>query len=196
MTKFGENIKSLLKSKNLKSIDLAEKMGVSHAYISQLITGNRRPGRETLLKLSKSLDIPVETLIKLESDNLEDILSSKKIPVYAVHCTNVNHSSMTTNSFEFATTNDPDAFYLNLKSLRSSNGLGAFDLMLIEPNVHIENGNTVLACSSEEFSIRKISIKNGIIVLSNEMQEPIIYLKENGDTEIRLFRATQCIKKL
>ena len=55
---FGEKLRKLMKSRGIKAITLAQRMGVSCAYVSQLITGIRKPGRETLLKLSKSLEVP------------------------------------------------------------------------------------------------------------------------------------------
>ena len=196
MTRFGENLRNLLKAKNLKSLTLAEKMGVSSAYVSQLMTGNRRPGRETLLKLSKSLDVPVETLIKLESDNLDHILSSRKVPVCSVDSTDVKHPSMITETFEYAITNDSDAFYVKLSCLQSCNGLDAFDLILIEPNGNIESGNTVLVCLPDEISVRKITMKDTLVILSNDNREPIIYSKENINKEMRILRASRCIKNL
>ena len=56
---FGAKLRKLMKSRGIKAITLAHRMGVSCAYVSQLITGIRRPGRETLLKLSKSLEVPL-----------------------------------------------------------------------------------------------------------------------------------------
>ena len=164
--------------------------------MSQLLTGNRRPGRETLLKLSRSLDVPVETLINLESDNLDNILSSRKVPVCSVHSTDLNHFSMITETFEYAITNDRDAFYVKLSCLQSCNGLDSFDLILIEPNETIESGNTVLVCLPEEISVRKITMKDNLVILSNDNREPIIYSIKNINKEMRILRAKQCIKKL
>ena len=78
---FGEKLKKLMKVKRIKAITLAQRMEVSCAYISQLITGIRRPGRETLLKLSRALEVPVETLLMLGTDNSEKVIISRKIPV-------------------------------------------------------------------------------------------------------------------
>ncbi|MDQ7787032.1 MAG: helix-turn-helix transcriptional regulator, partial [Thermodesulfovibrionales bacterium] len=70
-----------MKARGIKAITLAQRMGVSCAYVSQLVTGIRRPGRETLMKLSRSLEVPLETLLSMESDSSDKIFISRKIPV-------------------------------------------------------------------------------------------------------------------
>ncbi len=78
---FGEELKKLLKAKSMKCTMLAQEMHVSIAYVSQLVTGRRRPGRETLLKLSKALDLPIDTLITLESNEYVRTQGTRKVPV-------------------------------------------------------------------------------------------------------------------
>ena len=55
---FGERLRKLMKSRGIKAITLAQRMGVSCAYVSQLITGIRRPGRETLSETVKVVGSP------------------------------------------------------------------------------------------------------------------------------------------
>jgi transcriptional regulator with XRE-family HTH domain len=200
---FGEKLRKLMKTRGIKAITLAQRMGVSCAYISQLITGIRRPGRETLLKLSKSLEVPLDTLLMLDSDNSEKILISRKVPVLDetkidawVESIDLDYPSLVASTFEYATTDDPNAFYITPKGLLSCCGLETCDLLLIEPNKEIHNGDTVLVHLSEGFSIRKIVMKDNMMILMDEKQEPIISAKDNVNEGLKFFRISVCIKKL
>jgi len=200
---FGEKLRKLMKTRGIKAITLAQRMGVSCAYISQLITGIRRPGRETLLKLSKSLEVPLDTLLMLDSDSFEKILISRKVPVLDetkidawVESIDLDYPSLVASTFEYATTDDPNAFYITPKGLLSCCGLETCDLLLIEPNKEIHNGDTVLVYLPEGFSIRKIVMKDNMMILMDEKQEPIISAKDNVNEGLKFFRISVCIKKL
>ena len=200
---FGEKLRKLMKSRGIKAITLAQRMGVSCAYISQLITGIRRPGRETLLKLSKSLEVPLDTLLMLDSDSFEKILISRKVPVLDetkidawVESIDLDYPSLVASTFEYATTDDPNAFYITPKGLLSCCGLETCDLLLIEPNKEIHNGDTVLVYLPEGFSIRKIVMKDNMMILMDEKQEPIISAKDNVNEGLKFFRISVSIKKL
>lgn len=200
---FGEKLRKLMKTRGIKAITLAQRMSVSCAYISQLITGIRRPGRETLLKLSKSLEVPLDTLLMLDSDSFEKILISRKVPVLDetkidawVESIDLDYPSLVANTFEYATTDDPNAFYITPKGLLSCCGLETCDLLLIEPNKEIHNGDTVLVYLPEGFSIRKIVMKDNMMILMDEKQEPIISAKDNVNEGLKFFRISVCIKKL
>jgi transcriptional regulator with XRE-family HTH domain len=200
---FGEKLRKLMKTRGIKAITLAQRMGVSCAYISQLITGIRRPGRETLLKLSKSLEVPLDTLLMLDSDNSEKILISRKVPVLDetkidawVESIDLDYPSLVASTFEYATTDDPNAFYITPKGLLSCCGLETCDLILIEPNKEMHNGDTVLVHLPEGFSIRKIVMKDNMMILMDEKQEPIISAKDNVNEGLKFFRISVCIKKL
>ncbi len=67
-SRIGKIIKKYRKEKGYTQFQLAEKIGVSEFYISALETGNRKPGRETLIKLSNEIGIPIEGLLELETE--------------------------------------------------------------------------------------------------------------------------------
>lgn len=199
----GDKLRKLMKARGIKAITLAQRMGVSCAYISQLLTGIRRPGRETLLKLSRALEVPLETLLMIESDISDKLLLSRKIPVLDetkidawVNSIDLDYPSLVANIFEYATTDDANAFYITPKGLLSCCGLELCDLILVEPNKEVKNGDTVLIWSPEGFSIRKIIIKDTMIILMDEKQEPIISSKENISEGLKFFKVSQCLRKL
>jgi transcriptional regulator with XRE-family HTH domain len=200
---FGEKLRKIMKSRGIKAITLAQRMGVSCAYVSQLITGIRRPGRETLLKLSKALEIPVETLLMLETEMSERMFISRKVPVMDESqitawgdCVDLDYPSLVAKTFEYATTDDPNAFYLSTKGIASCAGLESCDLMLIEPGKEVKSGNTVFVWSSGMISIRKIVTKENIIILMDDKQEPIVFTPEHAKDDLKYYKVSQCIKKL
>lgn len=67
-SRIGKIIKKYRKEKGYTQFKMAEKIGVSEFYISALETGSRRPGRETLIKLSNEMDMPIESLLELETE--------------------------------------------------------------------------------------------------------------------------------
>jgi len=199
---FGEKLRKLMKARGIKAIKLAQKMGVSCAYISQLITGIRRPGRETLLKLSRALEVPVETLLMMEADPADTILISRRIPVLDetkiqewADAIDLDYPAFAANSYEYATTDDPNAFYVTPKGLLSCCGLDSCDLILVEPNKHIGSGDTVLVCSPEGISIKKIVIQDTTTILLDEKKEPAVFSRENLHESTKFYRVSQCLRK-
>lgn len=67
-SRLGKIIKQYRKEKGYTQFEMAEKIGVSEFYISALETGSRKPGRETLIKLSDEMDMPIEKLLELKTD--------------------------------------------------------------------------------------------------------------------------------
>jgi len=200
---FGEKLRKLMKSRGIKAITLAERMGVSCAYVSQLITGIRNPGRETLLKLSKSLEVPIETLLVLEGDVSERMFISRRVPVLDEaqieswgDCIDLDYPTLVARTFEYATTDDPSAFYITTKGIHSCGGLEPFDLLLVEPNKDVKSGDTVFVWSSRVISIRKLVMKENFIILMDEKQEPIVFTPENPKDDLKYYKVSQCIKKL
>ncbi len=47
----------------IKVIELAQKIGISRAYLSQIESGKRNPTIKTLKKIAKALEVEVEVLI-------------------------------------------------------------------------------------------------------------------------------------
>lgn len=199
---FGEKLRKLMKARGIKAIKLAQKMGVSCAYISQLITGIRRPGRETLLKLSRALEVPVETLLMIETDPTDTFLVSRRIPVLDetemrewADVIDLDYPAFSANSYEYATTDDPNAFYVTPRGLLSCCGLDSCDLILVEPNKQIGSGDMVLVFTPDGISIKKIVIQDATTILLDDKKEPAVYSKENLNENNKLYKVSQCLRK-
>jgi len=64
---FGRKLKDIRKQKNLTQEQLAETVGVSAEFISNIERGINAPSFKTLENLSRKLDIPVWKLFKFDS---------------------------------------------------------------------------------------------------------------------------------
>lgn len=58
------NIKPLRESRNLKKIELADRIKVTCAYICQLEKGERNPSMSVLLRLSDELECSIDDLFQ------------------------------------------------------------------------------------------------------------------------------------
>jgi transcriptional regulator with XRE-family HTH domain len=64
MAKFLEKVQEIATQKGLKKKDLAEKIGTSASYITQLYRGHKLLNLMTLAKLQRALDIEFDVAIK------------------------------------------------------------------------------------------------------------------------------------
>jgi transcriptional regulator with XRE-family HTH domain len=199
---FGEELRKIMKAQGVKAITLARRMGVSCAYVSQLLTGIRKPGRETLLKLSKALEVPPERLLVIESDLPAATKIPRKIPILDEKkikewpdLDDLSYPALVSHEFEYATTDDPYAFYITPKGLLSCCGLDICDLIMVEPTKNITNGDTVLVHSAQGFSISKHIIRDNMTILVGDKEDPIIFTEKNK-AELKLLKVSQCLKKL
>jgi len=202
MINFGDKLRKLMKTRGMKSITLAQKMGVSCAYVSQLMTGIRKPGRETLLKLSKALNVPFETLLMTETDSSGHSYTARRVPVLEkshieswANLSDLDYPLSVTSMFEYANTDDPRAFYIITKDFLESCGLDICDLALIEPSKKVDTGDTVFFRSFRGFSVKKIAFKDDLIVLMDEKQEPVFISQDNAKEYVPFYRISHCIKK-
>ena len=67
-SRIGRIIKKYRKENDITQFELAERINLSEFYISAIETGSRRPGRDTLIKLSKEMNVPIEALLDLETE--------------------------------------------------------------------------------------------------------------------------------
>ena len=134
--------------------------------------------------------------------DIEKILISRKVPVLDEakirewsDFADLDYPVLVATAFEYATTDDPNAFYITARGLDSCCGLEMYDLILIEPNKSITSGDIVFLLLPQGFSLRKFVSKEDIVLFVDEKQEPVIFSKEKREG-LRYYRVSQCIKKL
>jgi putative transcriptional regulator len=60
--RFGERVKELRTERNMRQLDLAEKMGVQESYISNIETASKEPCLEIIEMLAKGLGVSLRKL--------------------------------------------------------------------------------------------------------------------------------------
>lgn len=73
-------LKEIMRQKNISSVELAEKLGVSKATVSYWINGKVFPSQETIVNISKILCVEVWQLFK------EPNASTSQNKLYCPHC--------------------------------------------------------------------------------------------------------------
>ena len=58
-------LKEILKTKGIKQVWIANKLGVSEVTVSKWVSGRSVPKKAHLEKLSQLLDVPVKTMVNL-----------------------------------------------------------------------------------------------------------------------------------
>ncbi len=69
MQRFGEKLRALRKQRGLSVRELAQNLGhASHAYLSRIETGQKRPSLEFAITIAKLFNVTVDQLV---NDELE-----------------------------------------------------------------------------------------------------------------------------
>lgn len=75
----ARRIKDLIKSKNLTQAEVAEKVGITQAAISQIVNGERFPTMPLIMKLAKELTVSIDYLVgKSETADPTDVAQAIK----------------------------------------------------------------------------------------------------------------------
>lgn len=64
MTTFGEKLRQLMESNNVKQQELADKLNVKRGSVSNWITNRRCPDAETIVKIADYFNVTVDFLLK------------------------------------------------------------------------------------------------------------------------------------
>ena len=64
MSKFAMNLKKLMIEREMTAADIARKTGMTQATLSRYINGKRIPNINSVIKIAKALNVPIELLMK------------------------------------------------------------------------------------------------------------------------------------
>ena len=64
MSKFAMNLKKLMIEREMTAADIARKTGMTQATLSRYINGKRTPNINSVIKIAKALNVPIELLMK------------------------------------------------------------------------------------------------------------------------------------
>lgn len=58
------NLKKLMIEREMTAADIARKTGMTQAALSRYINGKRTPNLNSVIKIAKALNVPIELLVK------------------------------------------------------------------------------------------------------------------------------------
>lgn len=58
------NLKKLMIEREMTAADIARKSGITQAALSRYINGKRTPNLNSVIKIAKALNVPIELLMK------------------------------------------------------------------------------------------------------------------------------------
>ena len=64
MSKFTMNLKKLMIEREMTAADIARKTGMTQAALSRYINDKRNPRLNSVIKIAKALNVPIELLMK------------------------------------------------------------------------------------------------------------------------------------
>ena len=64
MSKFAMNLKKLMIEREMTAADIARKTGMTQAALSRYINDKRNPNINSVIKIAKALNVPIELLLK------------------------------------------------------------------------------------------------------------------------------------
>lgn len=64
MSKFAMNLKKLMIEREMTAADISRKTGMTQAALSRYINDKRNPRLNSVIKIAKALNVPIELLLK------------------------------------------------------------------------------------------------------------------------------------
>lgn len=89
MSVYSERLRSALKARNMKAVELADQIGASRSLISNYVTGRREPRYDTSVRIADALGVSVDYLLgrsdSMHKTNISEVAESltRSIPIFA-----------------------------------------------------------------------------------------------------------------
>lgn len=170
MSEFIERMKKLKEDTGLKNVDIAEKMLVSASYVSHLITGHRKPGRKTLMKLSEIFGVSIDYLVG--SDKAMPDNDYRMVPVIsfvragAWHEASDPYAPGVADYWIPVETNDESAIGLSVVGDSMEPEYRAGDIIIVSPVLQPQVGHDVVARWNGEVVLKRLKkYEEGMVIL-------------------------------
>ena len=196
MITIGMRIREMRKAFGLTQEDLEQKSGISRNFISLVENDRKGISFANVERIFAAMGISPSQLLR-DDDN-------RPIPVInTVACggwkdfTDLGYPVGVADRYELSSSRDPNAFYVIATGDSMVGGdIRDGDLLLVEPNREVLNGDIVLARDPEQgVTIKKFFQRQGHITLVslNDRYPP---LNPTQDDRFRVFRITEQRRKL
>lgn len=190
--KMAENLRSIMKSKNVTQTQLVDLTGIARSTISDYYNGRTEIRIGNLEKIATALGVRKSDI----DGTLHHILKPKlfkkqnKYPVYGrISAGGLNAAEQYIEGFEYAKTDDDaDYFFLKVEGdCMSGSRIKNGDLVLIRKQDYAEDGQIVAALiDGEDATLKRYKKANGHVILS----------PDNPDYEIRVITEEQIPRTL
>jgi SOS-response transcriptional repressor LexA len=196
MITIGKRIREMRKARGWTQDELEERSGISRNFIS-LVENNRKGiSVANIERIAEALGISISQLLR-DDDH-------RPIPVINIAAcggwedfTDLGYPVGVADRYELTSSRDPNAFYVIASGDSMVGGdIREGDLLLVEPNREVRNGDIVLARDPEQgVTIKKFFQRDGNVTLVslNDKYPP---LSPKPDERFRVFRITEQRRRL
>lgn len=192
----GKKIREARKSRGLTQQELERRSGVSRNFISQVENDRKGISMARLQKLAEALGMPLWQLMGDDDHRLIPVINIAACGMWE-DLTDLDYPAGVADRYELSGSRDPNAFYVVASGDSMIGGdIREGDLLLVEPNKEVRNGDIVLAKDPElGVTVKKFYMKNGNVVLVslNDRYPP---LTPRRDERFRVYRVTEQRRKL
>ena len=215
---FKERLIIAMENKNMKSIDLSEKTGISKARISQYVNGVYIPKSKATLAIAKALDVSETWLMGLDvpmerENNQKDTvdlsrfpnikpITKTKLPMLGeIACGKPIFAEEEHETFVEVDDSYGADFCLQAKGDSMINaGIDSKDIVLIREAPIVENGEIAAVIIDDEATLKRVYYykdKNKLVLQAeNPKYEPLVYLNDELNSIRILGKAVAVIKRL
>jgi len=173
-------LKELRKAKNMKQIDVAEKLGVSRSTVSMWETASNHPDHNTLVAIAELFDISVDTLLGNEKKRAIQIpvIGNVRagIPIEAVE------EILDYEEINADTAANGEYFALRVEGDSMNPRINEGDVVIVRCQPDADSGDIVVAMvNGSDATVKKLIKKDRSILLMplNTVYEPIVYSNED-----------------
>jgi transcriptional regulator with XRE-family HTH domain len=207
MRDIGSRLKYFRQKIGLSQLELSQRSNISQASIARIEANQQKNLKtETLKKLAAALKISLSQFLEEPQMIKEEIPpygAPKMLPVIKLEkfitLKRPFNLKEKANLLEPSLSHDQDAVFLVATgTLINSPLINEGDLLLIEPNSEVKNGDIVLFISNDQNTVGRIFYRPPIYILQPLMEsEPIIFNKKDRKRlGVRILRISEIRKRL
>lgn len=190
MNDFATNLKEIMREKNMRQIDVANKSGISKGRVSRWMSGENIPYGESLAKLAEALGVSVDRLLGktdpierfIKGDTTEDIELpfnlDTLVPVLGTVAAGVPIEAQEDVVGEIPVLDKQGGFFaLKVKGDSMSPRIMDGDIVLVKPQDFAEDGDLVIALVDGDATCKVLKRSHGAVSLVpfNAAYLPFVY---------------------
>ncbi len=196
MNDFATNLKKIMREKNMRQIDVANKSGISKGRVSRWMSGENIPYGESLAKLAEALGVSVDRLLGktdpierfIKGDTTEDVelpfSLETLVPVLGTVAAGVPIEAQEDVVGEIPVLDKQGGFFaLKVKGDSMSPRIMDGDIVLVKPQDFAEDGDLVIALVDGEATCKILKRSHDAVSLVpfNAAYLPFVYTGSDAE---------------